>query len=61
MNCIKDSKFMKDYLAVRKLETVYYYNKKPNFNAITNVVVQVLSFNSNNISKLLAAKWLAAF
>lgn len=34
MSLIKDSKFMKDYLAVRQLETVYFYNKKPNFDAI---------------------------
>lgn len=34
MSCIKDSKFMKDYLAVRQLETVYFVNKKSNFNAI---------------------------
>ncbi|WP_339886961.1 M1 family metallopeptidase [uncultured Flavobacterium sp.] len=34
MNCIKDSKFMKDYLAVRQLETVYFNNKKVNFNNI---------------------------
>lgn len=34
MSYIKDSKFMKDYLAVRQLEDVYYMNKKANFNAI---------------------------
>jgi aminopeptidase N len=34
VNCIKDSKFMKEYLAVRQLETVYFNNKKANFNAI---------------------------
>ncbi len=34
MSCIKDSKFMKDYLAVRQLETVYFVNKKGNFNNI---------------------------
>lgn len=34
MSYIKDSKFMKDYLAVRQLEDVYFMNKKANFNAI---------------------------
>ncbi|WP_338375591.1 M1 family metallopeptidase [uncultured Flavobacterium sp.] len=34
VNCIKDSKFMKEYLAVRQLETVYFNNKKSNFKAI---------------------------
>jgi aminopeptidase N len=31
---IKESKFMKDYLAVRQLESVSFNNKKDNFNAI---------------------------
>ncbi|MFC4740322.1 M1 family metallopeptidase [Flavobacterium ponti] len=34
VNYIKDSKFMKEYLAVRQLETVYFNNKKANFNTI---------------------------
>ena len=34
MNYIKDSEFMKDYLAVRQLENVYFTNKKNSFKVI---------------------------